>query len=161
MLQVKELTGATFETYGRFLNPYECGEPVGSKAEPLEFYPDRILQQFSASNYVAFNPLIIKPRPLSFTLAEIHRRTEEVFGGFTEDVCFHVAPAGDRTPPIDRFEVFRLPAGWWARIKRGVWHHGPFVTGNVATAGMVVLPPHTYTNDCYVVELDEAIQISL
>jgi ureidoglycolate hydrolase len=161
MLKVEELTVASFEPYGRFLNPEDCGDPAGSKDDPVQFYPDRVLQQFGASNYVAFNPLIIKPRPFVITLAEIHERTEEVFGGFTEDVCFHVGPAGDKEPPMDGFQVFRLPAGWWARIKRGVWHHGPFVMGDKPTTGMVVLPPHTYTNDCYVVELERDIKIEL
>ncbi|NLJ85864.1 MAG: hypothetical protein GX322_05435 [Firmicutes bacterium] len=161
MLKVQELSFNAFERYGRFLNPLDCGDPVGSKEDPLQFYPDRVLQQFGASNYVAFNPLVIQPRPLSFNVAEIHERTEEVFGGFTRDVCFHVAPAGAKTPPIEQFEVFRLPAGWWARLKRGVWHHGPFVIGHESTVGMVVLPPHTYTNDCHVVQLEKPIHISL
>ena len=159
MLKIEGLTVSGFAPFGTFLNPLDCGDPVGGKDDPLRFHPDRVLQQFFTSNYIAFNPLVIEPRPMVVEFAEIHERTEEVFGGFTEDVCFHVGPAKDFTAPVNEFRVFRLPKGWWARIKRGVWHHGPFVIGDKTTYGMVVLPPHTYTNDCYVVELDDGIKI--
>lgn len=161
MIKVEELSYKAFEPFGTFLNPTDCGVAVGGETGPLQFFPDRILMQFPTSNYIAFSPLVIKPRPLEITLAEIHENTEEVFGGFTRDVCFHVGPAGSRVPPVQEFKVFRLPAGWWARIKRGIWHHGPFVMGQETAVGTVVLPPYTYTNDCYVVELDKPIKIEL
>ncbi|NLY29625.1 MAG: hypothetical protein GX047_03235 [Firmicutes bacterium] len=160
MVKVEELTVAAFQPFGTFLNPNDCGDPVGSKDDPVQFFPDRVLMQFSASNYIAMNPLVINPRPLVITHAEIHERTEEVFGGFTKDVLFHVGEPGSKTPPAE-YKVFRLPAGWWVRIKRGVWHHGPYVVGEEPTTGMVVLPPHTYTNDCYLVVLDQPINIQL
>lgn len=160
ILKIQELQAASFAKYGTFLNPLALiSERDGKTNEPVLFYPDQMLQTFATTNLVAFCPLIIQPREFVITDAEKHNYTEEVIGGFTEDVCFHVMPAGDE-PDTDKMEVFRLPRGWWVRFKRGIWHKAPFVLGDKPTYGIVCLPPHTYTNDCDVVEFDESFQIA-
>ena len=156
---VKELAESAFAPFGTYFNPADSGPALMGEAGPVRFYPDRLLCLFENSNYVALSQLALEPRALNITATEIHAHTEEVFGGFTRDVLFHVGPAGNTTPDLSRFKVFHLPAGWWARIKRNVWHHAPFVIGAETTMGIVLLPPATYTNDCYVVELGEAVAI--
>lgn len=160
MLEIQEIKEITFAKYGSSLDPLSgAKKPEDLGAERVLFFPDRMLQTFATTNLIAFCPLIIKPRELVIVDAERHSFTEEVLGGFTEDVCFHVLPAQDGGPDLEKMEVFRLPAGWWVRLKRGVWHKAPFVLGNKATCGTVVLPPHTYTNDCEVVEFSQAYTI--
>ncbi len=160
MLKIQELTVDGFAKYGTFLNPMGCsGSDRRETDEPVLFYPDELLQTFATTNLVAFSPLIINPRPLVITDAEKHDYTEEVIGGFTEDVCFHVVPASGAKPDTGKMEVFRLPKGWWVRFKRGVWHKAPFVLGEQPTSGIVVLPPYTYTNDCDVVEFSQSFPI--
>ncbi len=146
MLKIQELRAENFSKYGTFLNPLECGEPLGaSQDDPVRFYPDRIVLTFAASNVLAFSPIAINPRPFLITDIEYHEFTEELIGGFTEDVCFCAAPAGELD--VSKIEVFKLPAGWWVRFKRGVWHKAPYVLGDRPTVGLVGLRPHTYTAD--------------
>ena len=37
MIKVEELTAAAFQPFGTILNPNDCGDPVGSKDDPLQF----------------------------------------------------------------------------------------------------------------------------
>ena len=157
-VKVQEL-GEDFSSYGSYFNPKDCG-PALSGDGPVQFYPDRILGLFEHSNIAAFSALQLQPRDFKITSSEIHLHTEETFGGFTKEVLFHVAPAGGLEPNLNQVKVFRLPAGWWARVKRGVWHEAPFVVGSEATVGIVVLPPATYTHDCLVLNLPEPITIN-
>ncbi|TCL73290.1 ureidoglycolate hydrolase [Hydrogenispora ethanolica] len=154
-----EVLGANFSDYGSYLNPADCGPALGGDAGAVRFYPDRMLGLFEHSNMAAVSVLRLEPRQWAITASEMHRHTEEIIGGFTRDVVFHVAPAGAMTPDLSQMRVFRLPAGWWVRVKRGVWHEAPFVVGAEATVGTVILPPATYTHDCRVVRLAEPVMI--
>ena len=159
MIYIEELSPEKFAEFGTFLNPVDCGSALGDDSEGILFFPDRMIQQFKLSTSIAISSLQIKPRALVITITENHRETEEVIGGFTRDVCFHVGPAGARIPAEEKFKVFRLPAGWWVRIKKEVWHQGPFVLGNDSTLGIVVLPPETYKHDCNLVKLEKPLVI--
>lgn len=160
-LRVEELSWESFSPFGTYFNPLACGPALGGEDRrgPVRFYPDRILLLFEHSNIVAISPLVVEPRDLIVTATEAHLHTEEAMGGFTKDVVFHVGPPGDGSPDTSRFRVFRLPAGWWVRLARGVWHHAPFVLGKEATVGTVILPPATYTADCRVVQFSEGLAI--
>lgn len=159
-LKVEELSEKSFSLFGTFFDPLNCGQDMDKGTSPLLFYPDRLVLLYENSNYVSVSPLIVKPRPLTINVTENHSYAEEAMGGFDQDVVFHVGPAGDKEPDPDQFRVFRLPAGWWVRIKRGVWHLGPYTVNDQQTIGTVILPPSTYTNDCRVIELNEEIKIS-
>ncbi|NLJ75062.1 MAG: hypothetical protein GX331_08740 [Firmicutes bacterium] len=149
----------SFAPYGTVLNPRQCGESVNSPGEPVQFYPDRMLQLFSTTNLIAISPILIKPRPFEITGTEQHLDTEEVIGGFDQDVCFHVGRDLGGKPDFEDFKVFLLPKGWWVRIKRKVWHQAPFVLNQESAVGTVILPAHTFTNDCYEVGLQQPITI--
>lgn len=157
MKKILTLTEANFAPYGTVLNPSDCGFSVNEPGEPVQFYPDRMLQLFPTSNLLALGPLTIKPRPFLITATEKHLHTEEILGGFNQDVCFHVALDQNGQPNLDDLQIFLLPAGWWVRVKREVWHQAPFVLGSELAVGMVLLPPHTYTNDCVEVKLDSPL----
>ncbi|MGE5598201.1 MAG: ureidoglycolate lyase [Bacteroidota bacterium] len=159
-LNVERLSWEAFLPFGTYLDPADCGVALGNDRGPVRFYPDRMLLGFEAAALTSISPLVLAPRALEIDRTEIHLRTEEAIGGFTRDVVFHVGPAGAREPDPARMRVFHLPAGWWVRLKRGVWHHAPFVLGGEETVGIVVLPPATYTNDCLLVTLEERIAVS-
>ncbi len=157
---MQELKDDAFSQYGSFLNSRNCGEPLrGQRSDSIQFYPDRMLQAFATTNIIAYCPLVIKPRPLQILDIEKHIYTEEVLGGFDQDVCFHVATTLGDTVRSEHIRVFRLPAGWWVRLKRGVWHKAPYALGDTPTHGMVILPPGTYANDCVEVRLTRPINI--
>ncbi|MGE5529969.1 MAG: ureidoglycolate lyase [Patescibacteria group bacterium] len=156
-LKAEGLSWEAFSPFGTYLDPADCGPALGGGTGPVRFHPDRLLGLFEHSQYAALSPLFLEPRPFVVDTTEIHVHTEELFGGFFRDVVFHAGPAGGDEPDLTRFRAFHLPAGWWVRLKRGVWHHAPFVTGREACVGFVVLPPATYTADCHVVSLPGGI----
>lgn len=158
-LAVETLSWESFSPFGTYLDPAACGPALGGETGPVRFHPDRILLLFEQGNLAAISPLALDPREPAVTVTERHLHTEEAFGGFTRDVVFHVGPAGDGAPDLESFRAFRLPAGWWVRLKRGIWHQAPFVLGPEGTVGIVVLPPATYTHDCQVVDLGEKMAI--
>lgn len=160
-MRVEELSGEAFSPFGTYFNPLDCDPTLGggNGHGAVRFYPDCMLLLFEHSNIVAISSLVVEPRDLIVTVTEAHLHTEEAIGGFTKDVVFHVGPAGGTGPDPSQFRVFRLPAGWWVRLARGVWHHAPFVIGKEETVGTVILPPATYTADCRVVRLSEGLAI--
>lgn len=160
MLRVEKLTEDAFSPFGTFIDPQNLGAPVNDKDDPFLFFADKMIQQFSASNNIAVSPLVVKPRPFIISVTEKHEYTEEVFGGFNQDVCFHVQLDNNGKPDIASTRVFSLPAGSWVRLKRHVWHHAPFVLGENEALGTVLLPPHTFTNDCLVVSLKEQLEVN-
>lgn len=159
-VKIEEL-GAGFALYGSYFNPNDCSFALSEDNGPVKFYPDRLLGLYEYSNITAVSALELKPREFKITASEKHIHTEEIFGGFTKDVVFHVASADGSTPDPSQIKVFRLPASWWVRIKREVWHAAPFVIGLEATVGIVILPPATYTHDCLVVNLAESVNINV
>jgi hypothetical protein len=105
--------------------------------------------------------LFLEQREFQTDTAEMHRQTEEIIGGFQQDVVFHVALPSDDPPKAADFRGFRLPAGGFVRLKRKVWHHAPFPVDRGQVRGIVILPPFTYTHDSIVIRLEEKIEIVL
>lgn len=161
-LKVEQLSNEDFSPFGTYFNPKDCGKELGEKQnEPIKFYPDRMIALFEHSNFASISPLIIEPREFKINVTERHLHTEEVIGGFNNDTIFHVAKESGMEPNLKEFKAFYLPAGWWVKIKKGVWHQAPFTVGNQETVGIVILPPATYSNDCYVVHLKTVLEIEV
>jgi hypothetical protein len=158
-LKAERITAANFEEFGSILNPYDCGEPLGLENKAIRFYPDRMPLSFSGGSVISICPLILEKRPMEIDFTEIHEFCEEVIGGFTEDVIFHVGPVSE-VPDFSNFRVFHLPKYHFSRLKRKVWHGGPFVINAPRTQGWVLLPPYTYTNDAKVVTLKVPIKVA-
>jgi len=159
-LKIETLSRDGFAPFGSYLDPEDCGPP--RRAGALEFHPDTFIMRFPTSNVLSACSLTVKPRPMVVDVTETHLETEEIIGGFGAELAFHVGLSRQGEPlepDMSTFRIFRLPAGWYARFKRGVYHHGPFVTGEKPAHGLVLLPPVTYSADCIVVKLDQPIAI--
>lgn len=156
-LKVQELTAAAFEPYGSFVNVHE-----GFSDDVISFQPDRMIQCIGAPALDSLCTIRINPRPYTLTVTEYHEHCEEVFGGYSVDMLFHVGLLGaDGKPDPDTIRVFRMPAGTFCRVKRYTLHHAPFVCDDKAADGIVLLPPATYTIDCKVLSYDAPIEIEL
>lgn len=146
------MTHENFWKYGTFMT----WEEVDVKNDPVNFYRDDSMVAKLGCPLTAVTLQGVSPRPFEITRSEYHNDTEEIYGGFEEDVIMHVGLPSE-SPKAEDLELFILPAHAYCRIKRKVWHMAPFALGDKRIHGIVILPPYTYTHDCFVKELDEPI----
>lgn len=156
-IKVSELTAEAFAPYGTYANSH-AGYGEGS----ISFLPDRIIQM-TGGTLNSLCSIRLKYRPFVITDTEYHNDCEELFGGFNNDVIFHVCRMTKQLEPdLDTLRVFRLPAGCFCRVKRGVLHHAPFaIEPGQVTDGIVMLPPTTYTIDCETLCFDTPVEIEI
>ena len=155
-LKVQELTQDSFAPFGSFSDVQ-----AGYGDEIISFMPDRMLQYIGTPALDSISSIRIQHRPLIVDVTEYHNGCEEVFGGFNCDLVFHVGLLGrDQKPDFNSFRLFRLPRGYFARVKRMVLHHAGFVLNqNDVATGIVLLPPATYTIDCTVLPVEPKIKL--
>jgi len=155
-LKVQELTNSEFSQYGTYFNVHE-----GYDQEAISFLPDRMLHFMGSPSLESVSSIRIRFRPLRINITEYHNECEEVFGGFNCDIVFYVGLLGSEgKPDFDSFSLFRLPSGYFARVKRKVLHHAGFVLNKKDVAdGIVLLPPAAYTIDCKVLSIDPNIDL--
>ena len=158
-LKVENLTGENFSEFGSIFNPDDCGEPLVAE-DGLSYYADKLPLTFSCSTLITLNFLKLEKRPFLVDFTEAHDFTEEIIGGFNEDIVFHVGPTS-KDPDFSKYRAFILPKNNWCRFKKGVWHGGPFAVKEGVTMGWVLLPPYTYTNDTRGISIDDPIEIIL
>ena len=159
-VKIKELTAAAFSGYGSFANMINPdAEKIGE--EPIEFYRDMMpLDVGSASP--SFSICRVTERPIVVDISEFHNTTEEGILPLDADVLIHVAPATpEGVPPVDQMEIFRVPRGTFVRLRRGVWHHAPFVVDEKEANVLIVLSERIYATDCEVREISTNDQVSV
>ncbi len=157
-IKIEKLTEETFSEFGSLLDPDNCGERLAG-ADGISYFADTLPLTFSCSSLITLNILKLELRPFEIDFTEAHDDTEELIGGFNEDILFHVGPP-TRDPDYSKYRAFILPKNNWARYKKGVWHGGPFaVKEGVVSLGWVLLPPFTYTNDTRGINPDPILKI--
>lgn len=159
-LKAKKINEDDFSKFGTFLDPYDVKTTCLGDEKSELFYPDALTFCFSTSTLVSLSTVIAQKRPMVEDTMEYHIYTEEVIGGFTDDIVFFAGlPSSE--PDLDNFEAFILPEYNWARIKRGVWHYGQFPINNNDVLGWCLLPPFTYQNDSIGFTFKEQFEITL
>ena len=159
-LKAKMINEKDFSKFGTFLDPYNIKTiKLGDEKGEL-FYPDSLPFCFSEGNLISLSTIIIQKRPLIESNMEYHDYTEEVVGGFTDDIVFFAGLPGNE-PDLSKFEAFILPKFNWVRVKRKVWHYGQFPINNNDVLGWCLLPPFTYQNDAVRFISSEPIEISM
>ena len=145
-IKAKKITRENFSTFGTFLNPFNCGEPI-NPGTSFPYYNDRMPLRFSCGSLITLNVQIIEKRPFEFDVTEAHDDTEEIVGGFDTETVFHVGPVDRNGPDFSKFEVFILPKLNWYRLKKSIYHECPFIIKGTKTVGWCLLPPFTAYND--------------
>ncbi len=146
------MTHENFMKYGTYIT----WEEIDVKNDPVNFYKEDSIVAKLGCPLAAVTLQGVSPRPFEITRSEYHNDTEEIYGGFEEDVIMHVGVPSE-SPKAEDLELFILPARAYCRIKRKVWHMAPFALNGNRVHGIVILPPYTYTHDCFVKELDEPL----
>ena len=87
-LKAKMINLEDFSKYGTFLDPYDIKTTeLGDEKSEL-FYPDSLTFHFSTGTLISLSTIIIQKRPMIEHAMEYHDNTEEVIGGFTDDIIF-------------------------------------------------------------------------
>jgi len=156
-IKAKKINEKDFSKFGTFLDPYNVKSVcLGNPDEEL-FYPDSMVFTFATSTLMSVDVVQVKKRPFIEHEMEYHDFTEEVIGGFTDDILCFAGPAGEK-PDLSKFEAFILPKFNWIRLKRGVWHYGQYPI-NEDALGWCLLPPYTYLNDAISYKSKEPIEM--
>jgi ureidoglycolate lyase len=160
MTKIKELTQDSFSRYGSYANMIRPNaDKIGE--EPIEFYRDIIPLDVGARQ-ASFSVCRVLDRPKVVDLTEFHNTTEEGILPLDADVLLHVAPATpDGEPPLKDIEIFRVPRGTFVRLRKGVWHHAPFVIGAEEANVLIVLAERVYAIDCEVREIPRRQQVKI
>lgn len=148
-----------FGTYANLINPTD--EKLG--AAPVEFFRDQLQVDVNPNNSWSYSCCRVEKRPMVIDVLEYHSGCAEVVLPLDNDILLQVAPAtGNGDPlPLEKMRVFYVPKGTAITIKPGVWHWGPFTVNDDPVNILINLPERTYANDCIVVDLEEADQISV
>lgn len=163
-ITLTELTPRNFALYGTFTPPDELrSAPVASSADgTILFWSDcdgTLALGHLASNTVARGRCVTKMRPHKITDIERHLYTAEgICPGGDVYLALHVPTAGTGNPPVDGYEVFRMPKGYRVNLKAGVWHHAPHNIDEPIVTSEILLPPGTYLTDCECYTLDHPIE---
>ena len=159
-LKAKMINEEDFSKFGSFLNPYKIKTTrLGDEKGEL-FYPDSLTFCFSTGTLTSLSTIIVQKRPMVESNMEYHDHTEEVVGGFTDDIVFFAGLPG-KEPDLSKFEAFILPKFNWVRVKRKIWHYGQYPINNNDVLGWCLLPPLTYQNDSVGFELSHPLEIAL
>lgn len=159
-LKAKMINEKDFSKYGTFLDPYNIKTTKLGDEKGELFYPDSMSFNFSAGTLISLSTIIIQKRPMVEHNMECHDFTEEVVGGFTDDIVFFTGLPGTE-PDLSKFEAFILPKFNWVKVKRQIWHYGQFPINNNDVMGWCLLPPFTYQNDSIGFESKEPLEISI
>jgi ureidoglycolate lyase len=157
-VKIEKLTPAAFADFGSYFNIYEVDS---DKSGDFAYYPDQAAVLFDNSNLTGLSVCGINKRKMVVDILEIHEHTEEAEFIIDADCAVLVGGRSGYTPDSSLFKAFLVPKGTLIRFKKFVWHFVPFPVDSVRAMVMTVLPPYTYTNDGFVVRLEEAVELYL
>jgi len=159
IMKPKELILENFRKYGSYVKLSEASSPCFFKIgkPPIEFFPD-LLSLDLDGKALGISLCQVQPRQGKIDLLEHHNRTEEGILPLDGEVFLQLGGPTEGEVPPRNIELFRIPNLTFISLKRGVWHHAPFVADNKAVNILILLAERTYHSDC---ELKEITKISI
>jgi ureidoglycolate lyase len=156
IMESKELTLEDFRKYGSYVKLPEASSPSFFKIgkPPIEFFPD-LLSLNLDNKALGISLCQVQPRQGKIDLLEHHNRTEEGILPLDGEVFLQLGgPTEGEVTPWN-IELFRIPKLTFVSLKRGVWHHAPFVVGNKVVNILILLAERTYHSDSELKEITE------
>lgn len=154
VMKAKELTLENFGKYGSYVKLPEassgCFFKIGKP--PIEFFPD-LLSLDLDGKALGISLCQVQPRQWKIDLLEHHNRTEEGILPLDGEVFLQLGGPTEGEVPPRNIELFRIPNLTFVSLKRGVWHHAPFVVGNKIVNILILLAQRTYHSDCELKEI--------
>ena len=155
-LPVEALSSQAFAPFGRVIEgPARAADAAGAG---WQWWAETALLDGDGRPW-GVGWLDLRPGPLQFDWAERHLRTLEAVLATRGDLLVYVGPGEHpdepaRLAPLDRFRVFRVPAGSGVILDRGVWHGAPLADG-AATSAVVLILEGTGRDDVTVVRFED------
>jgi ureidoglycolate lyase len=155
-VEVEELTPETFAPFGTVLA--EPRRTQDADGPGWRWWAETALLSGDGRPW-GVGYLDLEPAAPRFDWAERHMRTLEAIVATGGDLLAYVAPAEHpeeplRLPGLDRFRVFRIPAGQGIVMDRGVWHGAPFAA-EAATSALVLILEGTGRHDVHLARFPE------
>ena len=156
-LPVRELTADAFRPYGRVIE--RPARDRDANGPGWTWWAETVLLEGDGRPW-GVGYLDLEPAAPRVDWAERHMRTPETIVPISGACLVYVAPADhpdepERLPPLDRFEVFRVPPGSGVVMDRAVWHGAPLADGGAARA-IVLIHEGTGRDDVTLVRFEDA-----
>jgi ureidoglycolate hydrolase len=140
-LPIELLSAQAFAPYGRVIE--RPGRAADAEGPGWRWWAETALVA-GDGRPVGVGYLDLGPTDRRFDWAERHMRTQEAILATSADLLVYVGPPDhreqpDRLPQLDRFHVFRVPAGAGVLMDRAVWHGAPFTVDAPAAAVVLIL----------------------
>lgn len=140
-LPVYDLSPAAFAPYGEALGQPARAEDAAGPG--WRWWGETALLAAAARPY-GLGYLRLEPAASRFDWAERHMRSAELIVPVGGDCLVYVGPPEHpdepaRLPPLDRFRVFRVPAGQGVLLHPGVWHGAPLALDRPLSAFVLLL----------------------
>ena len=107
-VKAKMINKEDFSKFGSLLDPYNIKTTRLGDEKGSHFYPDALQFSFPSDSISSLCIITLQKKTMIFNNAEYHEFTEELLGGFNDDVIFFVGPPS-KEPDLSRFEIFILP----------------------------------------------------
>ena len=160
-IPARPLTENAFRVYGSCADLMRPENSV-SNGQAKKFFRELCILGLGRETNAAFSTLKVRKVPPIVEATEFHAACGEGLFVVDGDVVMHVGPpTANRTPPLDDFEAFVVPAGTFVSLRPGVWHYEPFALTNDVVCVIIVLPERTYANDTCFVELSSEDRIEI
>ena len=147
-LTPEQLTADAFAPYGRVVErPFRSPDATGPG---WRWWAETALLPGDGRPW-GVGYLDLEPTAPQFDWAERHMRTLEAILATAGDVLVYVGPPDHpeepgRLPSLERFRVFRVPAGSGVIMDRGVWHGAP-LAADAPTRALVLILEGTGRHD--------------
>ncbi|HEX2235079.1 MAG TPA: ureidoglycolate lyase [Actinomycetota bacterium] len=155
-LTVEALSSRSFAPFGRVIEP--PGRDPDAIGPGWRWWAETQLLEGDGRPW-GVGLLDLEPAEMRFDWAERHLRTVEAVVATGADLLLYVGPPNGfeepaRVPALDRFRVFRIPAGRGVLLDRGVWHGAPLAAEGRCTA-LVLILEGTGRDDVTVVRFED------
>jgi ureidoglycolate lyase len=156
-LPVRELTPDAFRPYGRVIDRPERERDAAGPG--WAWWAETVTLEGDGRPF-GVGYLDLEPASPRFDWAERHLRSLEAIVPVAGGCLAYVGPPDhldepDRLPPLDNFEVFRVPPGRGIVMDPGVWHGAPLADAGPAKA-IVLLLAGTGRDDVTLVRFEDA-----
>jgi ureidoglycolate lyase len=160
-LPVRDLSADAFRPYGRVIE--RPARPQDASGPGWAWWAETVVLEGDGRPW-GVGYLDLEPAATRVDWAERHMRSLETIVPITGSCLVYVAPPEHpedpgRLPELERFEVFRVPAGFGVVLNAAVWHGAPLAASGPARA-LVLIKEGTGREDVTMVRFEnEPIQI--
>jgi ureidoglycolate lyase len=155
-LRIQELTPDAFAPFGEVIG--QPARAADASGPGWRWWGETALLAADRRPY-GVGYLDLQPADLRFDWAERHMRSAEMLISAGGDCLVYVGPPEfpeepGRLPPLERFQVFRVPQGQGVLLHPGVWHGAPLALDRPLNL-VVLLLQGTGASDTSVVRFAE------